>query len=55
MAKAKFTQDQLDEAVAEFFCENIPPVLVPGAGQNGSIIVYKKEEVERGPIEIASE
>jgi hypothetical protein len=55
MAKAKFTEDQLDEAVAEFFCENIPPVLVPGAGQNGPIIVYKKEEVERGPIEIASE
>ena len=53
MAKAKFTQDQLDEAVAEFFCENIPPVLVPGAGNNGSIIVYKKDE--NGPSQAASE
>ena len=55
MAKAKFTQEQLDEAVAEFFCENIPPVLVPGAGNNGSIIVYKKEEIDQGPLEKASE
>ena len=40
----KFTQEQLDQATAEFFSENVPPVLVPGAGNNGQIVIYKKEE-----------
>ena len=45
MAKAKFTQDQLDEAVAEFFCEKGTEYLefsvLPGAGNNGPITLYK--------------
>jgi hypothetical protein len=54
MAKARFTQDQLDQAKAWFFENNtVVPVHVPGAGNNGSIIVYKKEE--NGNDETASE
>jgi hypothetical protein len=50
MAKAKFTQDQLNEAVAEFFgqCEVtekgetfVECTFLPGAGNNGTISVYK--------------
>lgn len=54
MAKAKFTQDQLDEAVAEFFSENVPPSVLPGAGNNGQIIIYRKGESD-GDGQAASE
>ena len=53
MSKAKFTQDQLDEAMAEFFGEYIEPMTLPAAGYNGSITVYKKDE--NGPSQAASE
>lgn len=52
---ARFTQEQLDQATAEFFSENVPPSVLPGAGSNGQIIIYKKEEDIRGAIETASE
>jgi hypothetical protein len=59
MAKARFTQDQLDQAKAWFFENNtVVPVHVPGAGNNGSIIVYKnasEQKEENGNDETASE
>ena len=48
MAKAKFTQEQVHEAMAEFFTENgeahLECSFIAGAGNNGGITVYKKEE-----------
>jgi hypothetical protein len=45
MAKAKFTQAQIDQATAEFFGENSEwtNVILPGAGNNGTIKIYTKE------------
>ncbi len=57
MAKAKFTQDQLNEAVAEFFADpdaSIEWGLLPGAGNNGPITVYKLEKSD-GTSQAASE
>ena len=51
MAKAKFTKDQLKEAVTEFLDESAMPEVLSGAGNNGSITVYKKEETENGQDE----
>lgn len=50
---ARFTQEQLDEAVAEFFSENVQHAFVPAAGQNGPITVYKG--ANNGDDETASE
>jgi len=47
MAKAKFTQDQVHEAMAEFFADENMSIewgLRPAVGLNGPITVYKKEE-----------
>ena len=58
MAKARFTQEQIDQATAEFFGDYVAPVHVPGAGNNGSIIVYKnasQQKEENGNDETASE
>ena len=47
MAKAKFTQEQLNEAVAEFFADenlSIEWGLRPAVGLNGPITVYNKVE-----------
>jgi hypothetical protein len=57
MAKAKFTQDQLNEAVAEFFADpdaSIEWGLLPAAGNNGPITVYKLEKSD-GTSQAASE
>jgi hypothetical protein len=57
MAKAKFTQDQLNEAVAEFFADpdaSIEWGLLPATGNNGPITVYKLERTN-GSNEIPSE
>jgi hypothetical protein len=45
MAKAKFTQDQLNEAMAEFFADenlSIEWGMRPAVGLNGPITVYNK-------------
>ena len=58
MAKAKFTQDQLDQATAEFFGDenlSIEWGLRPASGLNGPITVYNKVEVQSGNDETASE
>jgi hypothetical protein len=47
MAKAKFTQDQLNEAMAEFFGDenlSIEWGMRPAVGLNGPITVYNKVE-----------
>jgi hypothetical protein len=47
MAKAKFTQEQLNAAVAEFFADenlSIEWGLRPAVGFNGPITVYNKVE-----------
>jgi hypothetical protein len=47
MAKAKFTQEQLNEAMAEFFADpdaSIEWGLLPAVGNNGPITVYKLEK-----------
>jgi len=52
----KFTQDQLDEAVAEFFADpdaSIERGTLPGAGNNGPITMYRKDE--NGTSQAASE
>ena len=55
MAKAKFTDSQIEQAKAWFFEDNtVVPVVVPGAGNNGPIIAYKKEE-DYGNGEAASD
>ncbi len=44
----KFTQEQIDQAKAEFFGENgseyVECSYIPGAGNNGGITVYKLGE-----------
>jgi hypothetical protein len=43
---ARFTQEQIDQATAEFFADpdaSIEWGLLPGAGNNGPITVYKLE------------
>lgn len=44
----KFTQEQIDQATAEFFGEQgdayLEWSLIPGAGENGPITVYKLGE-----------
>lgn len=53
---AKFTPEQVEQAKAWFFENNtVVPTYVPGAGNNGSIIVYKKAEADNGSNETASE
>ena len=57
MANAKFTQDQVNEAVAEFFKDpdaSIERGILQGAGHNGPITLYKLEK-SNGPIQAASE
>ena len=57
MSKAKFTQDQVNEAVAEFFKDpdaSIERGTLPGAGHNGPITLYKLEK-SNGPSQAASE
>jgi hypothetical protein len=57
MAKAKFTQDQLNEAMAEFFEDenlSIEWGMRPASGLNGPITVYNKVE-PNGTNETASE
>ena len=47
MAKAKFTQDQVNEAMAEFFGDenlSIEWGMRPAVGLNGPITVYNKVE-----------
>lgn len=46
MAKAKFTQDQLEQAMAEFFGdqEAVEYQVLPGSGNNGPITMYRKDE-----------
>ena len=47
MAKAKFTQEQVHEAMAEFFADenlSIEWGLRPAVGFNGPITVYNKVE-----------
>jgi len=47
MAKAKFTQEQLNAAMAEFFADenlSIEWGLRPAVGLNGPITVYNKVE-----------
>ena len=54
MAKAKFTQDQVHEAMAEFFADENMSIewgLRPAVGLNGPITVYKKEEPNNGTDE----
>jgi hypothetical protein len=52
---ARFTQEQIEQAKAWFFENNtVVPVLVPGAGNNGPIIAYKKED-QNGNDEAPSE
>jgi hypothetical protein len=57
LANAKFTQDQVNEAVAEFFKDpdaSIERGILQGAGHNGPITLYKLEK-SNGPIQAASE
>ena len=57
MAKAKFTQDQIEQAKAEFFGDENMSIewgLRPAVGLNGPITVYLKE-VPNGSNETASE
>ena len=57
MAKAKFTQDQLNDAMAEFFEDenlSIEWGLRPAVGLNGPITVYNKV-VPNGNDEAPSE
>jgi hypothetical protein len=51
MAKAKFTQDQVQEAMAEFFSETVDHQVLAGAGNNGPIVIYKLNEVQNGTNE----
>lgn len=47
MAKAKFTQEQVLEAMAEFLVGEDASwscTTLPAAGYNGQITIYKKEE-----------
>ena len=54
----KFTQEQINQATAEFFGEQgdayLEWSLIPGAGNNGPIISYKKED-QNGNDEAPSE
>lgn len=56
---ARFTQEQVNEAMAEFFAENgsdhLECTFIPGAGNNGPITTYKLPEVQYGSNEAASE
>ena len=56
---ARFTQEQIEQAKAEFFAENgsdrLECTFIPGAGNNGPITTYKIPEVQYGTIEAASE
>ena len=56
---ARFTQEQVNEAMAEFFAENgsdyLECTFIPGAGNNGPITTYKIPEVQYGSNEAASE
>jgi hypothetical protein len=57
MVKAKFTQDQIEQAKAEFFEDDNLSIewgLRPAVGPNGPITVYLKE-VTNGSNETASE
>lgn len=48
---AKFTQEQIEQATAEFLVgENAEwsTVKIPGAGNNGSILIYQKVEKDNG-------
>lgn len=54
---ARFTQEQIDQAKAEFFADpdaSIERGTLPGAGHNGPITLYKLEKSD-GAIEAASE
>ena len=54
---ARFTQEQIEQAKAEFFADpdaSIEWGLLPGAGNNGPITVYKLEKSD-GQNETASE
>ena len=54
---ARFTQEQVNEAMAEFFADpdaSIEWGLLPAAGHNGPITVYKLERTN-GSNEAASE
>ena len=54
---ARFTQEQLNEAMAEFFADpdaSIEWGLLPAVGMNGPITVYKLER-DNGSNEIPSE
>ena len=58
MAKAKFTQEQIEQAKAEFFGDENMSIewgLRPAVGLNGPITVYNKVEVQSGNDETASE
>ena len=55
---ARFTQEQIDQATAEFFGDenlSIEWGLRPAVGLNGPITVYNKVEVQSGNDETASE
>lgn len=55
---ARFTQDQVNEAMAEFLVgEDAEWVVreIPAAGYNGPIKVYQKVEIPNGSSEAASE
>ena len=56
----KFTKEQLDAATAEFFEDGLDDHVlecnhISGAGNNGPITVYKKQERQNGRSEAASE
>lgn len=55
---ARFTQEQVNEAMAEFFGDENMSIewgLRPAVGLNGPITVYNKVEVQYGSNEAASE
>lgn len=57
---ARFTQEQLDAATAEFFADGLDDHVLewnhlPAAGHNGPITVYKRQERQNGSSEAASE
>ena len=55
---ARFTQEQIEQAKAEFFGDENMSIewgLRPASGLNGPITVYNKVEVQSGNDETASE
>ena len=56
---AKFTQEQIEQAKAEFFQERGDEYLefsvIPAAGNNGPITVYNKVEEDNGNGKAASD